>query len=85
MTIRGQISDDQAIAYKKFMKALIRAERLKLENPEKNLESSKGRFKNLPEATINEIVNEPHLHNTADPNKKETSVSMGRYDKNWLY
>ncbi|MGY4109875.1 ABC transporter substrate-binding protein [Aeribacillus sp. SP014] len=72
VTVRGEISDDQAIAYKKFMKALIKAERVKLESPEKNLEASLDRFKNLPKEQINEIVNEPHLINSADPNKKET-------------
>jgi len=72
VTVRGDISDEQAIAYKKFMKALIKAERVKLESPEKNLEASIDRFKNLSESTIDEIVNEPHLINTADPNKNET-------------
>ena len=72
VTTRGEISDDEAIAYKKFMKALIKAERVKLESPDKNLEASIDRFKNLDKDQINEIVNEPHLINTADPNKKET-------------
>lgn len=72
VTVRGEISDEDAVAYKKFLKGLIRAERTKIETPEKNLEASLGRFKNLPEETVDEIVNEPHLHNTADPNKKET-------------
>ncbi|MFS0879087.1 ABC transporter substrate-binding protein [Metabacillus niabensis] len=72
VTIRGELSDDEAIAYKKFMKALIKAERVKLENPERNFKASLDRFKNLDRDQINEIVNEPHLINTADPNKKET-------------
>lgn len=72
VTIRGKITDDEAVAYKKFMKALIKAERVKLETPEKNLDASLDRFKNLDKDRINEIVNEPHLINTADPNKNET-------------
>lgn len=72
VTVRGTVTDDEAVAYKKFLKALIRAERVKLESPEKNLEASLARFKNLEKDHINEIVNEEHLINTADPNKKET-------------
>lgn len=53
------------------MKGLIKAERVKLENPKKNLEASKPTFKQLPEERVNEIVNEKHLINSADPNKRE--------------
>ncbi|KQU22298.1 hypothetical protein ASG65_20130 [Bacillus sp. Leaf13] len=71
VTVRGNITGDKAVAYKKFMKGLIKAERVKLENPKKNLEASKPTFKQLPEERVNEIVNEKHLINSADPNKRE--------------
>ena len=67
---RGDISDEQTTAYKKFLKGLIQAERVKLETPEKALETSRDRF-NLDDATVNEIVNEEHLINSADPHKHQ--------------
>ncbi|KAB2494602.1 transporter substrate-binding domain-containing protein [Priestia endophytica] len=78
VTVRGNISSDKDVAYKKFMKALIKAERVKLENPKKNLEASKPTFKQLPEERVNEIVNEKHLINSADPNKKEVVNTWGK-------
>lgn len=70
---RGDYSEEEAVAYKKFLKGLIQAERVKLESPEVALESSRERF-NLDDATVNEIVNEEHLINTADPHKKQVEV-----------
>lgn len=67
---RGDLSKAESVAYKKFLKGIIQAERVKLESPEKAVEASKERF-NLDDATVNEIVNEEHLHNSADPNKKQ--------------
>lgn len=67
---RGDYSKEQAVAYKKFLKGLIQAERIKLETPEKALEASRDRFK-LDDETVNEIVNEEHLINSADPHKHQ--------------
>lgn len=67
---RGDVSEEQGVAYKKFLKGLIKAERVKLETPEKALEASRDRF-NLDDATVNEIVNEEHLINSADPHKEQ--------------
>ncbi|MGJ7922165.1 ABC transporter substrate-binding protein [Neobacillus sp. LXY-4] len=67
---RGDISKEDAEAYKKFVKGIIQAERVKLETPEKAVEVSKERLK-VDEKTVNEIVNEKHLVNSADPNKKQ--------------
>ncbi|MCM3655109.1 ABC transporter substrate-binding protein [Metabacillus litoralis] len=71
VTVRGNITGEKAVAYKKFMKGLVKAERVKLEDPKKNLEASKPTFKQLSEERVNEIVNEEHLINSADPNKRE--------------
>lgn len=70
---RGDFTEEQAIAYKKFLKGLIKAEHVKLESPEIALESSKERF-NLDDATVDEIVNEEHLINSADPHKHQVEV-----------
>lgn len=67
---RGNINKEDAVAYKKFLKGIIQAERVKLETPEVALEASRERF-NLDDATVNEIVNEEHLINSADPHKKQ--------------
>ena len=67
---RGDYSEEQTIAYKKFLKGLIQAERIKSETPEKALEASRERFK-LDDETVNEIVNEEHLVNSADPHKHQ--------------
>ncbi len=83
VTVRGASTEEQAVAYKKFLKGLIQAERIKLESPEKALKATKVHFK-LDDKTVNEIVNEPHLHNTADPNKKEV-VKMWEQMKNLGY
>jgi len=70
---RGDYTKDQEIAFKKFLKGLIKAERLKLENPKIAVEASKERF-NLSDEEINEIVNEEHLINSADPHKHQVEV-----------
>jgi len=66
----GDYTEDQQIAFKKFLKGLIKAERVKLENPQIAVEASKERF-NLPDEQVNEIVNEEHLINSADPHKHQ--------------
>ena len=60
--------DDEA--HKRFLKALIRAERVKNEHPEKAVQAAKKHLK-LDDATVNSIVNEPHAHYSPDPNSKE--------------
>lgn len=67
---RSNLSEEDAAAYKKFVKGIIQAERVKNENPKKAVEVSKDRLK-VDDKTINEIVNEKHLVNSADPNTKQ--------------
>ncbi len=67
---RGDLPDEEAEAYKKFVKGIIQAERVKAENPEKAVEVSRDRLK-VDDKTINEIVNEKHNINSADPNKRQ--------------
>lgn len=67
---RGNLTDDEAVAYKKFVKGIIQAERVKAETPERAVEVSRDRLK-VDDATINEIVNEEHNINSADPNKHQ--------------
>lgn len=67
---RGDISKTDSVAYKKFLKGLIQAERVKQDSPETALKASKERIK-LDDKTVNEIVNEKHLVNSADPSKKQ--------------
>ena len=80
---RGNLSKEESVAYKKFLKGLIQAERVKLESPEKALTAAKHHFK-LDDATVNEIVNEKHLINSADPNKKQV-VTLWKEMKNLGY
>lgn len=80
---RGNLSKEDAVAYKKFLKGLIQAERVKLENPEKAVAAAKHHFK-LDDATVNDIVNEKHLINSADPNKKQV-VTLWEEMKNLGY
>lgn len=70
VTRGSDLTEEQQVAYTKFLKGLIQAERDKLENPEVALEASRERFK-LDDATVNEIVNEEHLINSADPHKHQ--------------
>lgn len=70
VTRGNDLTKDQKVAYTKFLKGIIQAERDKLENPKVALEASRDRFK-LDDATVNEIVNEEHLINSADPNKHQ--------------
>lgn len=67
---RGDLSKGESEAYKKFVKGIIQAERVKADTPEKAVEVSRDRLK-LDDATINQIVNEEHNINSADPNKHQ--------------
>ena len=55
-------------AYKRFIKALIKAERIKEQDPEVTVKASLPYLK-LDEDTVREIVLEPHQDNYSDPNK----------------
>lgn len=60
---------DKGEAYKRFLKGLIRAERTKMEHPEKAVDAVRQYYK-VDDKIINSIVNEGHSHYSADPNKK---------------
>ncbi len=62
------LDDEDGEAYKRFLKALIRAERTKVESPEKAVAAAKPHFK-FDDETIDQIVNEEHSHYSADPNQ----------------
>ena len=64
------LNKDGGEAYKRFLKGLIQAERVKTEQPEKAVTAARSHFK-LDDKTIDSIVNEKHAHYSADPNKKE--------------
>ncbi|MGE8077468.1 ABC transporter substrate-binding protein [Peribacillus loiseleuriae] len=64
------LSEDNGEAYKRFLKALIRAERVRNEQPEEAVKAAKTHLK-LDDATVNSIVNEEHAHYSPDPNSKE--------------
>ena len=64
------LSEDDGEAYKRFLKALIRAERVKNEQPEEAVKASQKHLK-LDDATVDSIVNEEHAHYSPDPNSKE--------------
>jgi NitT/TauT family transport system substrate-binding protein len=64
------LSEDEGEAYKRFLKALIRAERVKNEQPEEAVKAAKKHLK-LDDETVNSIVNEEHSHYSPDPNSKE--------------
>lgn len=80
---RGDLTKEESVAYKKFVKGIIQAERVKAETPEKAVEVSRDRLK-LDDKTINEIVNEKHNINSADPNKHQV-VKMWEEMKNLGY
>lgn len=64
------LSKDDGEAYKRFLKALIRAERVKNEQPEKAVTAAQTHLK-LDNATVDSIVNEEHSHYSPDPNSNE--------------
>lgn len=70
VTRQDLLSEDDGEAYKRFLKALIRAERVKNEKPEEAVEAAKTHLK-LDDEIVNSIVNEEHAHYSPDPNSKE--------------
>jgi NitT/TauT family transport system substrate-binding protein len=57
-------------AYKRFLKAIIKAEKIRFQDPKETVTASKQYLHNLDEETINKVVIEPHQWNYSDPNKK---------------
>lgn len=70
VTRKDLLSVDDGEAYKRFLKALIRAERVKNEHPEEAVKAAQKHLK-LDDTTVNSIVNEEHAHYSPDPNSKE--------------
>lgn len=63
------LEEEDGEAYKRFLKALIRAERIKIENPQSAINAAKEYMK-VDEKIINAIVNEGHSNYSSDPSKK---------------
>ncbi|MBO2536881.1 ABC transporter substrate-binding protein [Rummeliibacillus suwonensis] len=61
---------DGGEAYKRFLKALIRAERVKNEQPQIAVAAAKKYYK-FDDKTVDSIVNEEHSHYSPDPNSHE--------------
>lgn len=57
-------------AYKRFLKAMIKAEKIRFSDPEETVAASKPHLNNLDDATIRSMVIEEHQWNYSDPNKK---------------
>lgn len=70
VTRKDLLSKDNGEAYKRFLKALIRAERVKNEQPEEAVKAAQTHLK-MDDKTVNAMVNEPHSHYSADPNSDE--------------
>jgi NitT/TauT family transport system substrate-binding protein len=70
VTRKELLSEDEGEAYKRLLKAFIRAERVKNEHPEKAVAAAKIHLK-LDDETVDSIVNEEHSHYSPDPNSKE--------------
>lgn len=70
VTQTGDLAEDDGEAYKRFLKALIRAERVKNEHPERAVEAAMTHYK-LDEKTVDSIVNEENANYSADPNSDE--------------
>lgn len=64
------LTEDDGEAYKRFLKALIRAERKKIEDPEAAITAAKE-YMNVDEEVINKIVNETHSTYSSDPSKEK--------------
>lgn len=64
------LKEDNGEGYKRFLKALIKAERAKKENAEIAIKAARPYFKGLDDEVIHSIVNEGHSNYSADPNKK---------------
>ena len=66
----GKLSEEKGEAFTALLKGLIQAERIKIDNPEKAVAASREALK-LDDEKIAALVNEEHIGNHADPNKKE--------------
>lgn len=66
------LSEQDGEAYKRFLKALIRAERIKGEDPQVAVDAAKEYMK-VDESVISTIVNEPHSNYSSDPSKKNVA------------
>ena len=63
------LAEEDGEAYKRFLKALIRAERKKIEEPSVAVAAAKEYMK-VDEKVIDSIVNEGHSNYSSDPSKK---------------
>lgn len=66
------LSEHDGEAYKRFLKALIRAERIKGEDPQVAVSAAKEYMK-VDDEVISAIVNEPHSNYSSDPSKEKVS------------
>ena len=66
----NKLTKEKGEAFTAFLKGLIQAERVKIENPQKAIEATRDSYK-LDDEKIAALVNEEHIGNHADPNKKE--------------
>ncbi|MBA4538266.1 ABC transporter substrate-binding protein [Bacillus aquiflavi] len=64
------LDENDGEAYKRFLKAIIRAERKKLESP-KDAVTAAREYMNVDDEVIDTIVNEEHSHYSADPSKNK--------------
>ncbi|GFN31425.1 ABC transporter substrate-binding protein [Paenibacillus xylaniclasticus] len=75
--------NDKSEAYKRFLKAIIKAEKIRFSDPEETVTASRPYLNNLDDATIRDMVIEEHQWNYSDPNKKaieemwDSMVSIG--------
>ena len=64
------LAEDDGEAYKRFLKALIKAERKKIEEPQVAVTAAKEYMK-VDDKVINTIVNEGHSNYSSDPSKEK--------------
>lgn len=67
------LSDQDGEGYKRFLKALIRAERIKNEDPQVAIDAAKEYMK-VDDSVIETIVNDPHSNYSSDPSKKNVAA-----------
>ncbi|MEK4628953.1 MAG: ABC transporter substrate-binding protein [Solibacillus sp.] len=67
------LTDEDGEAYKRFLKALIRAERKKVEDPQAAVTAAKEYMK-VDDNVINKIVNEGHSNYSSDPSKEKVAT-----------
>lgn len=75
------LKKDNGEGYKRFLKALIRAERAKKEDPEVAIKAARQYFKGVDDKVIDSIVNEKHSNYSADPNKKSVIKMWNQMQK----